>query len=226
MWNNRTAVAHVFACTHTLATVQAEIFHVSQLFGRFFCLFFPPNAFFHLGRTKLLRFNCTIRWLVEQPMDHHCIASCSPQQAVLKSKLQEWSSSRTRAQAHTTSLFHFSFLLTPCLFFPSLWERKKKKFILGIKLSLRTGKLMLVSLNKGCAKQKSFPWGKDLQVMPSLHCLFLFQAVEVFGTMRPRSLTESHSIITVYITYLYNKVEVTNASFSHSALVSQEGKSQ
>lgn len=62
--------------------------------------------------------------------------------------------------------------------------------------------------------------------MPSLHCLFLFQAVEVFGTMRPRSLTESHSIITVYITYLYNKVEVTNASFSHSALVSQKGKSQ
>lgn len=78
---------------------------------------------------------------------------------------------------------------------------------------------MLVSLNKGCAKQKSFPWGKDLQVMPSLHCLFLFQAVEIFGTMGPWSLTESHGIITAYIIYLCNKVEVTNVSFSHSVLV-------
>lgn len=99
---------------------------ISTVWEVFFVCFFPPMLFFHLGRTKLLRFNCTIRWLVEQPMDHHCIASCSPQQAVLKSKLQEWFSSRTRAQAHTTSLFHFSFLLTPCLFFPSVWERKKK----------------------------------------------------------------------------------------------------
>lgn len=130
-------------------------------------------------------------------------------------------SRRTRAQAHTTNLSHFLlFLLTPFLFFSPPCKKKKKKFTLGIKLSSRIGKLMLVSLNKGCAKQKSFPWGKDLQVMPSLHRLFLFQAVEINGTMRPWSLTESYGIITVYIIYLYNKVEVTNASFSHSVLVS------
>lgn len=57
--------------------------------------------------------------------------------------------------------------------------------------------------------------------MPSLHCLFLLQAVEASGTMRPRSLTESHGTITVYIMYLYNKAEVTNASFSHSVSVSR-----
>lgn len=162
-----------------------------------------PNAFFHLGGTEL-RFNCTTGWLAEQPLGHHCVASCSSKEAGLDSNLQEWSSLVEEEHRYTLLVcpsyyylifrHNFFFLTLPC---------KKKKIVLGIKYSLGIGKLMLVSGTKWCAKQKSFPWGKDLQVMPNSRCLFLFQAVEIFGTMRPWSLTgvswHHHSLHNAFI---------------------------
>lgn len=65
--------------------------------------------------------------------------------------------------------------------------------------------------------RRNFPEARIFKVMPSLHCLI--SLVEIFGTLRPWSPTESPSIITVCIIHLYNKVEVANASFSHSGLV-------
>lgn len=160
-----------------------------------------PNAFFHLGGTER-RFNCTTRWLAEQPLGHHCLASCSSKQA---GNLQAWSSLVEQEHRYTLLVCpSYYYLIFPHnFFFLTLPCKKKKKKVLRIKYSLGTGKLMLVSLTKWCAKQKSFPWGKDLQVMPNLHCLFLFQAVEIFGTMRPWSSTgvswHHHSLHNAFI---------------------------
>lgn len=184
-------------CLHaqTLATVQAQwsasIWTVPPCLPS--PLFVFPKLFWIGQNQKLPKFNCTIRWLAEWLREHHWpalppAALDSKQLWRVSSKadpLVEWE------HGHTITLSHSFLLFLPFSlpFPPSPTVKKKKSIILGIKLSLVIGKLMLVSLNKGCAKQKSFPWGKDLQVMPILHCLFLFQAAEVFGTMRPWSLT-------------------------------------
>lgn len=136
---SRAAVVHLFMCTQTLATVQAEIFQVpQQLFGFFFL-----QCFFHLGEAKV-----TCRTAHGPPL--HCLLQ--PTASRSGGKLQVWSSVVGQEHRHTPLSWYPLFLLTPFIFFSALL---KKKIILGIQLSLIwTGKLMLVSLTKGCAKQK------------------------------------------------------------------------
>ena len=139
---------HVFARTQTLATLQAEIFQVSQLLFVFF--YFPPPPmtfffFFCLGRTKLLRLNCTIGWLAEQPWTTTALLPAAHSKQVWRVSCKSGPCrSRTRAQAHTTSFSHLLllFLLTPFLFFFFLPSHlvKKEKNHLGNKAFLKDRK--------------------------------------------------------------------------------------
>lgn len=139
----RAAVVHLFTCIQTLVILQAEIFQVSQQ------LFFFLQCFFHLGATKLLQFKVIHRTAHRPTL--HCVLQ--PTASRPWEKLQGCSS--VVEQEHRQTLIGTPYFSSYLSFFfhpPSL--RKKKKITLGIQLSLRIGKLTLVSLTKGCAKQK------------------------------------------------------------------------
>lgn len=118
---SRTAAVQVFAHTQALATVQAEIFHRSQLLFLVCSLHLFPQCFICLGRTTFLRFNGTVSWLAQQPMDYHCIASYSKQ--VWRASCK-WSSPVKQQCRHTVLVCSTSYFST--LFFPPPCKKKKQ----------------------------------------------------------------------------------------------------
>lgn len=106
--------------------------------------FFFLWCFFHLGETKV-----TCRTAHSPPLG--CFLQ--PTASRCEGKLQVWSSVVGQEHRHTP-LVGTTYFSSQLFFFPSFLKKKKKSIFLGIQLSLRTGKLMLVSLTKGCAKQK------------------------------------------------------------------------
>lgn len=129
---------HVFACTQTLATVQAEIFQVSQLL----CVLFPPtpNVFFPFGQNQAskvqLHYQVTCKTAHGPPL--HCFLQ--PTASRSGEKWQEWSSLVEQEHRHTLLICPTSCYFSSHLFFFFPLLVKKKKIHLGNKAFLKDRK--------------------------------------------------------------------------------------